>query len=68
MTPAAYTLAQTSPTCSGGYGLGVAIPRIVAIGRSPRSVTPTATVGCFRRSRRGCPGASTGDNDLRICQ
>ena len=27
--------------------------------RSPRSATPTATAGCCRRSRRGCPAAST---------
>jgi predicted enzyme related to lactoylglutathione lyase len=27
--------------------------------RSPRSAIPMATVGCYRRSQLGCPGAST---------
>jgi catechol 2,3-dioxygenase-like lactoylglutathione lyase family enzyme len=30
-----------------------------ATARSPPSVIPTATAGCSRRSRRGCPVAST---------
>jgi hypothetical protein len=59
MTPAAYTLARMSPTCLGGNGSAGGIPRLAAIARSPRSVIRTATAGCSRRSRRGCPGAST---------
>ena len=59
MTPAAYTVAQMSPTCVGGNGSAVGTPSIAATARSPRSMIPTATVGCSRRSRRGCPGAST---------
>ena len=59
MTPAAYTVAQMSPTCLGGNGSAVGTPSIAATARSPRSMIPTATVGCSRRSRRGCPGAST---------
>ena len=31
---------------------------------SPRSAIPTATAGCSRRSRRGCPGASTLRHDF----
>ena len=30
-----------------------------ATARSPRSATPTATAGCCRRSRPGCPAGST---------
>ena len=56
---AACTPARTSPTCLGGSGSAVRIPSIAATARSPRSVIPTATAGCSRRSRRGCPGAST---------
>ena len=36
-----------------------AIRTVAATRRSRRSATPTATAGCCRRSRRGCPGAST---------
>ena len=57
--PAACTLARTSPTCSGGAGSAVRIPSIAATARSPRSAIRTATAGCSRRSRRGCPVAST---------
>ncbi len=58
-TPAACTLARTSPTCLGGSGSAVRIPSIAATARSSRSAIPTATAGCCRRSRRGCPVAST---------
>ena len=37
-----------------------------ATGRSRRSTTPTATAGCCRRSRPGCPAASTGATRVRI--
>ena len=37
----------------------VRLPIIAATARSPRSVIPTATAGCCRRSRPGFPGAST---------
>ena len=47
------------PSCLGGNGSAVGTPSIAATARSPRSMIPTATVGCSRRSRRGCPGAST---------
>ena len=57
--PATCTLARTSPTCLGGSGSAGRIPSIAATARSPRSVTRTATAGCCRRSRRGCPAAST---------
>ena len=40
-------------------GSMVRIPTIAATARSPRSVIRTATAGCCRRSRRGCPAAST---------
>ena len=53
------TLARTSPTCLGGSGSTVLIPSIAATARSPRSAIRTATAGCSRRSRRGCPAAST---------
>ena len=59
MTPAAYTLARMSPTCLDGNGSAVGTPSIAATARSPCSMIPTATGGCSRRSRRGCPGAST---------
>jgi predicted enzyme related to lactoylglutathione lyase len=58
ITPAAYTQARTGPTCLGGAGSAVRIPNIAATARSPRSVIRTATAGCFRRSRRGCPAVS----------
>ena len=57
-TPGACTLAPTSPTCLGGSGSAVRIPRIAATSRSPRSKIRTATAGCSSRSRRGCPVAS----------
>ena len=47
------------PYCLGGSGSAVRIPSIAATARSPRSVIRTATAGCSRRSRRGCPVAST---------
>ena len=50
---------RTSPTCLGGSGSAVRIPSIAATARSLRSAIPTATAGCSRRSRRGCPAAST---------
>ena len=50
---------RTSPTCLGGSGSAVRIPSIAATARSPRSMIRTATAGCSRRSRRGCPVAST---------
>jgi hypothetical protein len=56
--PAMFTLVLTSPTCSGGLGLRVQIPRLAAIGRSPHSVTRTATAGSFRKSRRDFPAES----------
>ena len=56
---AACTLAPTSLTCLGGSGSAVRIPGMVATARSPRSKIRTATAGCSRRSRRGCPVAST---------
>ena len=40
-------------------GSAVRIPSTAATARSPRSVIRTATAGCSRRSRRGCPVAST---------
>ena len=39
--------------------LAVQIRNTVLTARSPRSAIPTATVGCCRRSRRDCRGAST---------
>ena len=56
---AACTLARTSPICLGGVGPAVRIPSMAATARLPRSVIRTATAGCSRRSRRGCPVAST---------
>src|SRR6516164_3866933 len=53
-----FTLVLTSPTCSGGFGLRVQIPRMAAIARSPHSMTRTATAGCFRISRRDFPAES----------
>ena len=58
-TPTACTLARTSPTCLGGSGSAARIPSIAATARSPRSAIRTATAGCCRRSRPGCPDAST---------
>jgi predicted enzyme related to lactoylglutathione lyase len=51
--------AGTSPTFLGGAASAVRIPSIAATDRSHRSVIRTATAGCFRRSRRGCPAGST---------
>jgi hypothetical protein len=34
-------------------------PSMAATARSPRSAIPTATAGCCRKSRRGCPVVST---------
>ena len=63
---AACTLARTSRTCLVGSGSAVRIPSMAATARSPRSVIRTATAGCCRRSRRGCPVASIRDDDLRV--
>jgi hypothetical protein len=51
--------AQISPTCLCGNESGVGAPRTAATARPPRFMIPTATVGCSRRSRLDCPGAST---------
>ena len=40
-------------------------PSIAATARSPRSMIRTATAGCSRRSRRGCPGVSPGTRRTR---
>ena len=56
-TPPACTRARTSPTCLDGSGSAVRMPSIAATGRSLRSVIRTATAGCSRKSRRGCPVA-----------
>ena len=58
-TAAARTPARTSPICSGGAASAVRTPSMAATARSLRSAIPTATAGCSRRSRRGCPAAST---------
>ena len=50
---------RTSPTCLDGFGSTARIPSIAATARSPRSAILTATAGCCRRSRPGCPVAST---------
>ena len=44
------------------------IPSIAATARSPRSAIRTATAGCFRKSPRDCPAASTRRHDLHIGQ
>ena len=56
---AAYTPARTNPICLGASGLVVETQSIAATARSPRSMIPTATVGCSRRSQRECPVALT---------
>ncbi len=49
---------SSSPTARAVASAG--LRRITpATARSPRSATRTATAGCCRRSRRGCPAAST---------
>jgi predicted enzyme related to lactoylglutathione lyase len=51
---------------AGGFHAGtegrappVQIPKVVPTARMPLSAIPTATVGCSRRSRRGCSAGST---------
>jgi predicted enzyme related to lactoylglutathione lyase len=58
-TATASTMARTSPTCSDGAGSAGRMLSMAATARSPRSVIRTETAGCFRRSRRVWPVAST---------
>jgi catechol 2,3-dioxygenase-like lactoylglutathione lyase family enzyme len=53
VTPAASTLAPTSPTCLGAFESAVRIPSIAATARLSPSAIPTATAGCCRKSRSG---------------
>ena len=57
-TPAVCTIAD-EPYLFVGSGSAVRIRSIAATARSPRSGIPMATAGCFRRSQRGRPVAST---------
>ena len=49
---------SSSPTARAVASAGPR-PTTPATAPSPRSATRTATAGCCRRSRRGCPAAST---------
>ena len=53
------TPAPTRPTCLAASGSAARTPSIAATARSPPSVIRTATAGYSRRSRLGCPAAST---------
>ena len=51
--------AQFQPDGDRAVASAAGRPTTAATARSPRSATRTATAGCCRRSRRGCPAGST---------
>jgi catechol 2,3-dioxygenase-like lactoylglutathione lyase family enzyme len=65
-TPAACTLARTSPTCLGGSGSAVRIPSIAATARSPRSSDPDGNGWLFQEITTRLPGRVDPDDDVRV--